>query len=274
MALMVAGIWGIVELARLTGQRHTPELTVGFGCAVAAMFAAGTRVVRRVGDQIVVSALSGRQSVSALHAVLGIRMSGSGRYWQLALELMAYPDFERSAAVRVDSFQPSGIEPIMRAARRASTLLGLPHPILAAGLTDSAGRGPAATDSRERFDFRFDLLGRWAAADRWSKLLVLAGVTFGCWMILSSFLHAGAQLQLSCDQSWNVRNQVPTFSYTCQGHSVVDVDAGPGALDIWDPDRRCWIERKFNVPKKRRLLIDVDAALKAGRCAAVDWPAP
>ena len=107
---------------------------------VAAVFGLGMRVIRRVGDDFVVTGLLGSKHVPARHAVLGVRMQGGGRYWHLALDLMAHPDFEHSDRVEIDSFQPNGTGAIMRAARRAAGTLGLAEPILAPGLVDSSSR--------------------------------------------------------------------------------------------------------------------------------------
>jgi len=273
LALMLAVPWIMIEAASLAGARHSPQVTAGFALAVCAVLAFGTRIVRRVGDEIVSTGLRGSRHVPARQAVLGIRMQARTRYAQLALDVMAHPDFSKPdpEPVTIDSFSPNGTEAVMRAARRAASLLGLPEPILAPGLSDGSSR---PTDQPDGADVEgFDLRRRWAETSGWTKLLVLAGLVSGGWMVLSSFLHPGVKLYLTCAQPWHVRDPSPTFNFTCEGSPFVEVQAGPAALEVWDPDRGCWIERRFVVPKNGA-RVDVAGVVKSGRCANRGWPPP
>jgi hypothetical protein len=83
LALMLLAPWAMLESTRLMGAKHSPQATFGFALAVCAAFALGFRITRRVGDEIVSTGLTGSRYVLARHAVLGIRMRGGGKYWQL-----------------------------------------------------------------------------------------------------------------------------------------------------------------------------------------------
>lgn len=273
LAPMIGSLWVMAEAATLAAGKHASGLTGGFALAVFVVLALGMRIVRRVGDEIVSTGILGSRSVPARDAVLGVSMRGGGRYWHLALDLMAHRDFRTATPIEIDSFQPNGIAATMRAARRAASLLGLAEPILAPGLSDSSARtdsGPHADDGSRLFSVR----ERWAAASNFAKFLLVAAVASGVWMIFSSVVRPGAQLELTCVNSWQVRDAAPTFNFTCQGRSVVAVDAGPATLAVWDPARSCWIERRFVVPKRRRVVVNVDRDVKASPCSAEGWPAP
>ena len=271
VALMVAGLWGIVEAAALASGRHSAQVTGGFAVGVAVVIALGTRIVRRAGDEIASTGLLGSRYVPARHAALGIRMRGAGRYWQLALDLMIRPDFESPNAIAIDRFEANGTGAIIRAARRAAGVLGLPEPILAPGLSDSSSRTPPRPPEAG-IGKRFDLRRRWATASGWTKFVVLVVLFSAAWMVFAR--RPAGQLLLICAKSWQVRDPSPTFNFVCLGRTVVSVDAGSAALGVWDPDRGCWVEQSFVVPEHRRVAVDVDAEVKAGRCAAASWPPP
>lgn len=273
LAVMLAGVWGLIEVTRLAGTKHSLAVTGGFAVVVCSALALGGRVFRRVGDAIVSTGLLGSRQVPARQAVLGVRMRGAGKYWGLDLDLMAHGNFESRDAITLDSFTPNGTQAVMAAARRASTLLGLPEPILAPGLPGVPGRTadtPAGGDAPERFDIR----ARWRATSPWAKFLgamVLASVG---WIVGAAFLHPGGKLLLICAQPWPVRDPAPTFSFTCQGRTVIDVDAGPSTLAVWDRQRGCWTEQRLSVPARRRLVVDVDRAVKVAPCSTASWPPP
>ncbi|HVV16441.1 MAG TPA: hypothetical protein VHH90_04490 [Polyangia bacterium] len=272
VALMLAGAWGFLALVTLSAK-HSRPIPGWFAVVVATVFILGIRIVRRVGDDFVVTGLRGSEHVPARHAVLGVRMQGGGRYWHLALDLMAHPDFGSADRVEIDSFQPNGTEAIMLAARRAASALGLPEPSLAPGLVDGSS-GALSHAGVVDGGNRPSLGNRWAATSSWSKFLVLTGLVSVGWLLVSSLRHPGARLELRCAEPWHVRDSSPTFNYTCQGRTIVDVDDGPATLAAWDPDRRCWIERKLDVVQNHRMSIDVDAVVKTGRCSTAGWPPP
>ncbi len=139
VGLMLAGAWGLLALTTLA-EKHSKPIPGWFAVVVVAVFALGTRIIRRVGDDFVVTGLRRSEHLPARYAVLGVRMRGGGRYWHLALDLMAHPDFGNTNRVEIDSFQPNGTGAIIRAARRAAGALGLPEPILAPGLVDGFDR--------------------------------------------------------------------------------------------------------------------------------------
>jgi hypothetical protein len=271
LALLLAGLWVIVQAAALAGGPHEARITGGFAVAVSAVIALGTRIVRRAGDEIVSSGLLGSRYVPARHASLGIRMRGGGRYWSLALDLMVRPDFGSPDAVTIDTFEANGTGAIIRAGRRAAGLLGLPEPILAPGLSDGASRTADHPDGAD-VGKRFDLRRRWTAASAWTKFLALVVLSSVTWMVFAR--RPGGQLLLICAKSWQVRDPSPTFNLTCVGRTVVDVDAGPATLRVWDPGRSCWIERRFVVPEHRRVAVHVDDEVKVSSCASAGWPPP
>jgi hypothetical protein len=281
IALILLGPWALIEVSALAGgAKHSAQVTWGFAAAVCAAFALGFRIIRRVGDQIVSTGLRGSRSVPARHAVVGIRMWASSKYAQLGLDVMAHPDFDQREPdpLRIDSFAANGTGAAVRAGRRSASLLGLAGPMLAPGLSEDAIQTPASPDgikAGERFDLRRQVLDRWAALDGWSKFLSLIALLSVIGVASRSFLRPGAQLHLRCAQSWQVRDPAPTFNFTCLGKSeVVSVDPGPGALEVWDPSRGCWVERRFVVPERGAIGVDVDRTVKASPCAKTALPPP
>jgi hypothetical protein len=285
LALVLLGPWAMIEASRLVPSKLPPPPSLLLAAVVSAAFLMGFRIIRRRGDEIVMTGvLGGSRYVPARHAVLRVHVRLGARYGALALDLMPRPDLivdikgGHPDVVTIEDFEPNGTDAVMRAARRAASLLGLPEPMLGPGLIGSPGRTPQAGGAETRKHLDLPAIWAkarhaWAAASSVEKFVVVACTVSITWMSSMSFLQPSATLYLKCANRWHVRNPEPTFNFTCPDDYYVNVHVGSNGLDVWDPDRRCWIERTFVVPKNGA-RVDVDDTVKSGRCVHPDWPPP